>query len=152
MASDSTREKIAAALKTAVAKITSVKTVTRTWPSLASLAQFGDPQFPVIAVVAGLPVPFEFKRSGRRPSTVDVVRSALRVSLYLYDRVAEDDGDSRLSDLADDVWAAVWADSTVGGLVDEFSASFPDEVATIDPYIVARLEVRVQYRHDTRGI
>lgn len=152
MASNSKREKIAGALKTALLKITHVSTVKRTWPTLSALAQFSDPQFPVLALIVGLPAPVEFKRSGRTTGRVDVVTSELKASVFIYERINGEDGDERLSDLADDVWAAAWADPTLGGLVDEFSASFPDEPATIDPYIVARLELRMKYRHDTRGI
>ena len=59
MAKNSKREQIIVYHVNMVSKIPSIKYVTRTQKSLSELAAFAITQFPVAAVVGGLPVPLE---------------------------------------------------------------------------------------------
>ena len=152
MAENSIREAILASLEDAMRKVALAKTITRTWPSFAAMENFSETEFPVIAVVGGLPDPAEYKRSARRKAGVEWFRSVLKVSIFLYDRSTTAKCDTRLSDLADEVWKKFWLEPTFGGYVEECSASFPELPETIDPYIASRMSVSLKYLHTTGGI
>ena len=149
MATNSKREQI---IEYVVGELEGIDgfTVTRQLPRYADLQQVAATQFPLIAVASGFPVPVEHKQS-RAPGGADVFLSALRMDLFVFEQINED-CDTKLSELADDVWAKVWGDQTKGALVHSMSAEFGEVPTYLRPYISFRLTLTVVYKHTTGGI
>jgi len=152
MAKDSKREKILVYLVTALSRIKEIRSdILRLQPTLADIELFADTQFPVVAVVGGFPVPVEVKRSARKTENVDAFKSQLDVEIFVYDRT--DVGcDTRLSDLADEIWKNVWSDPTMDGNALYCACTFDGRPTPFPPYIAVRSVLSVSYLHSTGGI
>jgi len=151
MAENSLREQILVSVKSQLEKVKNAKTIIRTFPQLSDLDEFGMSQFPVIALVGGLPDPQETKWSGRSHHTVDKFHSLLAVSVWVYDHTGEE-ADTRLSELADDVWAQLWANPTLSSLGLRMELAFDPEVGHFPPYVAFKLTANFTYEHTTGGI
>jgi len=150
MAANSLREQIIVAVVTELEGISTIKTVERRLPSKQDLDNFAITQFPVIAVVSGLPKPVEHKVT-RDPAAKDVFLSELKMELYGYfqDNV---NPDTTLSSLLDDIWVALYADPGKGGLVIETDLMPEIHQDFWDPFYAFKLDVILKYKHTTGGI
>jgi hypothetical protein len=69
--------------------------------------------------------------------------------VYGQDNVAPD---TLVSNLADDLWALLYQDQKMGGLVVETRLILDEENEFWHPYVAFKLTVQVKYKHDTGGI
>jgi len=150
MAANSKREQIISIVTTELESIAAVKHVERRLPSKADLENFAITQFPVIAVVAGLPKPVEHKVT-RHPAAKDVFISKLTIGLFCYfqDNV---NPDTTLSSLLDDIWVALFSDPGKGGLAQSTDINPEVHQDYWDPFYAFKLDVVIKYQHDTGGI
>lgn len=160
MAEDSLREQIIVANLDKLKELITIKTFQRVRPAFNDLGNFSGEQFPVIATHAGLPKPVE-KVSSREPGRVDLFRSELLISLFCY-AMENVDPDTKISDLADDIWAKLYEDVTLEafgtnphtnqGLTLGLAISPEVQTGIWDPYIVFRMDCTYTYVHGTGGI
>lgn len=152
MATNSRREQILLAFKIILESMASIKKVERRQPtSPADLKRVAGTQMPFLSMIGGVPQPKEH-RSGRKSGSADIVISELSVNLYIY-FMDNDNADSTLSDILDDVWTGVWKNQTLGfKFVHKISVSPNTEVAVWDPYVAFSMVVKITYNHTTKGI
>ena len=149
MSSNSKREKIILAVKAEIEEITTVKTVLRTIPTIQDLQNFAITQLPVVAMVAGLPVPSQHKTS--RSLNKDVFLSDLTIELFTYFQDNQNT-DTALSSLLDDLWVKLYQDQTKGGLT-IYTTLKPIPVRGYwKPFYAFKLDLVLTYYHDTGGI
>lgn len=153
MAPNSRRERIIVYVVDQLETLASINTVVRRMPSLSELEDFALPQLPVAAVIGRMPTPATAGIATHisRRTSVDIIVSELVIDVLVY---AQDLGtpDTTVSDLADDLWALLYADQRMGGLVVETRLELEEETLYWHPYVAFRLSVRVKYKHDTGGI
>jgi hypothetical protein len=131
--------------------ISAIKTVTRTLLSYSDLKDdFALTQLPVCAVVGRLPVPTNHydKRTGHP----DFMVSSLNVDIYVYfqERV---NMDSEMSSLLDDLWVALYADPSRGGLCITTTIELSEQSHQVwEPFVAFQLVVKHQYQHTPGGI
>lgn len=150
MASNSKREQILTKVETLLGEIPAITTVRRVPFNELNQIDNASTEMPVAVVMGALPQPEE-KFSGRTRK-LDRVVSDLLVSVLVY---AEDNEtpDSTISTLADDIWAKFYADITLGfnwvrGLV-----IVPEQDTMVAaPYVIFKMDIKVKYDHDWRGI
>jgi len=151
MALNSVREQI---INHVVSTLTGVESLSyvnrRRMTDLDELKSVPTTQLPYISVTGGLPEPQQ-KQSGRRYGNVEVVRSMLAVEIVCY-QLAPVDPDTVLSNLLDDIWSALYADQTRGGIALGTELIPQVEPVFIQPYILFRVVCNVSYMHDTTHI
>lgn len=150
MGLNSTREQILDYHVTQLGRLGSITTVKRVLLSYSDLAQFAVTQFPVAAVVGGLPVPNE-KMSDRSRPTVDLIISDLSISTIVYIQDNEDP-DQKLSEIADDVWVKLYSFPTYNSLALGTVLRFEPEPEYWNPYLAFKITSTVTYKHSTGGI
>jgi len=148
MATGSQREQILEYVVGQIEEIDRFKLIARDLPD--DIASIPSTQFPACYVVGGLPVAAEHDDS-MRPGGADVFLSQLDVVVFVWDRASQS-WDTRISDLADDLWAKLWENPTKGiGAVK--TSVFFGEIPTWNPPTVSfNLTVRVRYKHTIGGI
>lgn len=154
MAEESKREQIVEYVVGEIEELREARTlghVTRTVPDLATLANFSPAQFPVVALAAGLPVVVGHKEHRQEGFLVDVFLSDLAITLFVFDMINEG-VDTRLSFLADELWAKLHEDQTKGGLCYGCAVAFDPAPSYIRPYISFNLTATCNYQHTTGGI
>ncbi len=148
MAENSKRERIIQNVVDSLRTLPWVKTLTREQAGdPGDLDAYAQTQFPVLATVGQLPQPREERRCGRAKEFL----SDLDVELYLYALNAATP-DAGISSMLDDIWAAIFADRTRGGLAMDTSVLSDVAKAVYPPYVAVALIVRVTYIHDSTGI
>jgi hypothetical protein len=161
MGTNSKRESIILAVVSAVSSLERIVTVQRRRPTLESLQGVSSTQVPIAAITAGLPVPNRHvstsggtsKPGVRSHRRADVFISTLSIELVVYDLLYDDDQyDTRLSDLADDLWSILHADQSWGGLAIGTDIEPEANVAIYDPYLAFKMICRITYKHLTGGI
>lgn len=150
MAANSIRERIIVYVKGKVGEVSSIKTVSRVQQTYSQLQQFAVTQLPLVAVVGRLPVPVE-KVSSRTRVKIDLIISELSIDLLIYfqDKV---NPDTTLSNLLDDLWAKLYADEEMGGLVISTLLTADEQAEYWEPFVAFRITVKVKYKHTTGGI
>jgi len=151
MAKNSIREQILVYHETNIVKrVGVIANVIRVLPTVSDLQQFATTQFPLLAIVGGLPVPTE-KVSARDGSKVDVIISELTIKNFVYLQEREN-VDSIISEVADDMWKKCYADETYGGLALTTLLSFEEDVVYYDPFVAFLLVSKIKYKHNSGGI
>lgn len=150
MAANSQREQIIVYNVDLIKTLPSIKTVIRTKQSYSQLQQFAVTQLPLVAVVGRLPKPVE-KVSSRTRVKIDLIISELAIDFFVYfqETVSPDE---RLSFLADDIWAKLYLDETMGDLVIGTLLTVDEEPEYWDPFVAFRVTATVKYKHTTGGI
>lgn len=153
MAENSKRERLIKEVVERLKTVSVINVVKRAKQTRASLQEFALPQFPVAAVVGGLPKPVE-KKSSRRVAGVDVVTSTLPIEIFIYDMYnqIDDDLDSKVSSLADDVWRVLYNEPTYNGLAIETLLTIQYDPEYWDPFLAFNLTANIKYLHTTEGI
>jgi hypothetical protein len=152
MATNSKREQILVAVEGKLRTIPSIVLVKRTRPEFAELENASSTQLPMIAIVAGLPEPVQKKTgrgSGGHPS--DYYRSILTVEVFCYDNGGTDP-DSRISDLADDIWANLMGMGNLNNLIHNIEMTPDMAVGYWDPYITFKMTTKITYIHSIFSI
>lgn len=151
MAANSKREQILGAVKTTLEAIDSIEHVERKpLKSMSELEEYPQTQLPLAVVLGSLPNPVE--KVSDRDIILDRVRSVVTATIFVY-AIENDNPDTKISTLADDIWAAIYNDMTLGldwviGL-----RIVPDiETAFWYPYIAFNMQVEVTYLHGKGGI
>lgn len=150
MGAGSKREQIILQLKSELEEISSIKTVQRIRPSLDELSSFSSAQLPLIAMESGLPLPVQ-KKSSRLQGNVDTFISKLEIKVVCY-ALENVDPDSLISNLADDMWAKIYADPRHNNLCLETEIEPQIQTAIWHPYIAFYFKVSLLYDHTTGGI
>jgi len=150
MGTNSVREQLILEVKDRLGELAGIKTVMRVMPEYSDLQSFAVTQFPAIAIVGRLPLPVQ-KKSSRRPAGVDTFLSQLSLDLYCYLMVNEN-VDTEISDVLDDIWAKLYADPTRGGLATETEVTMEDNVVYWPPFAAFKVIAKITYQHDTGGI
>ncbi len=155
MAANSKRERIIAKVVTLLETLATIETVVRRKQTYSELDDFAVTQLPVAAVVGRMP---KSSSSGvsthiSRRTSVDIVISELRIDVYVYAQDKETP-DTTISDLADDLWALLYADQTLGmkGTVVSLRLELEENPEYWEPFLAFKLTVVVKYKHDTGGI
>lgn len=149
MAEQSLREQIIEYVVGEVEELDCFNRVKRELPAYAELGTYPHDVFPVAAIVAGLPQVVEAHVSRR--ACVDVFRSNLEIVVFVWDHLNED-CDTRISFLADELWAKLYSDQTKGGLAIGTTLAFGEIPTYLRPYINFSLTATVNYKHTTGGI
>lgn len=152
MAGNSIREQILVGIKTGLESLDSIKTVVRQQPStIEELKAYAITQLPLAAMVGGVPVPTEHRKTNRRGNQVDVFTSVLRIQFFFYfmNRV---DPDTQLSSILDDFWVLMYSDQTRSDLAISTDLEPQVSVAVWDPYVAFSVVAKVAYIHDIGGI
>jgi hypothetical protein len=149
MAANSLREQIILADISLIEALSNVKTVVRTVQSYSDLSNFAGPQLPVAAVVGRLPVPANHIRT--RDGQVDQILSELKVDVYFYFQ-ENVNADLEISDYLDDLWVALYADPTRGGLCLYTELLAVENYETWAPYTAFQMVINHRYKHNTGGI
>lgn len=152
MADNSRREQILVQVVSDLGSIPAIEQVKRVQPNtLDDIRRYSTGQMPLAVVIGGMPKPTEHI-SGRGPGGVDIIVSVLKVELYCY-FMDNENPDSTLSSLLDDIWAALYADQTLGfKFVQGVTIDPKVEVAAWPPYVAFSLTFNVTYNHTTGGI
>jgi len=151
MAENSKREQIIMADYALVSAVSSIKAVQRVMPAFAELENFAQTQFPVCAIVGRLPVPLE-KRSTREIN-VDQIISEIKVDVFTYlQERAGQNVDTEISNIADDLWAALYNDQARGGLVIDTIIQINEKVNVWNPFAAFQITAIHKYVHYTGGI
>lgn len=149
MATDSKREQIILADLELVRSVTTLKSTLRVQPQKSELDNFAQTQFPVAAVVGRLPKPLE-KRPGRSMDQ-DQFISELKVDIFTYLQVNQD-VDAQISDLADDLWNALYQDQSRGNLCIELTIDIDENTNVWAPFAAFKITAIHKYVHGVGGI
>lgn len=153
MATNSKREQIIAAVASGLGDLPKINSVKRRRPNIKDLEGIAQTQLPLAAVTAGLPVPVEHIDRSRGHERADLFLSELTIEVVVYDLLyGDDEYDTRVSELADDLWVKLWADQTWGGLAEGTHVEPDAMVAIWDPYLAFKLICKTTYKHTTGGI
>ncbi len=150
MAENSKRELIIVSDKTIVEAVDSITTVKRTVQQYSDLQDMSSRQFPVCAVVGRMPVP-KVHRNSR--CTIDQITSTLKVDIFTYiQQNVESKIDTDISNIADDLYAALYTDQHRGGLVTKSEVQVHEEPNYWAPFAAFKITVIHEYVHGTEGI
>lgn len=150
MAANSKRELIILQVVSEIESLNSINKVMRRMQSHSDLKNLAITQLPAVAVVARLPVPDEHTTSRSRIQS-DVVISSLIVDLYIYFQ-ENNNPDSVLSDLVDDVWAKLNVDQHKNKLVLSTKVKMIENPEYWDPFVAFKASCHFTYVHSTGGI
>ncbi len=146
-----TREEVILAILNTLNGLSEFTHVERRLPSYENLQQFANTQFPVVALVAGLPQPTE-KFSSRGPGgVIDKVISQLDVELFVY-LMDNDNADAAISEMLEALWVALLEDESQGDLVLGTTLVPEREVEFWHPYVAFKVTVSMRYIHTKGGI
>jgi len=151
MASNSKREQILAKVKTPLEAVSAIETVERKpLQGISDLEAWPQTQLPLAVVLGGMPVPSE--KLSDRDIKLDKVRSTLTATIVVY-ALDNENPDTKISNLADDVWAALYADMTLGFSWVLSIRLTPDaDVAFWEPYAAFSIKAEITYIHTKGGI
>ena len=151
MAANSKRELILAKLKTTLDAVSSLNHVERKpLKGISDLEAYPSTQIPVAVILGGMPSPNE--NFSERTRKLDKVRSTLTATIIVY-AMDNENPDSKISTLADDLWSAIYADITLGYSWILGLRIVPDvDVAFWEPYCAFSFAVDITYIHDKEGI
>jgi hypothetical protein len=156
MAGNSKREqillKIVSNLEELVPEV--VKKVSRRLPAdLSDLDRRAATQLPLIVVMGKLPRLVETHGGGRSNRSADcqTAVSALPVEVYCY-FMDNEDPDSTLSSLADDLYRVLNSDPSKGGLAIKTRVLPDSNIGAWDPYVAFKFLVEITYVHSLGGI
>jgi hypothetical protein len=147
------REQIIVADKAIVDSIDFIKTVKRSMMSYEELKNFASTQVPIGAVVGRLPKAEQYHRSGRRREIIGQIESSLVVDVFVYfQNTTIDTMDTEVSEKANIMFEALFADPGRGGLCLETTVDIKPDYAFWDPFVAFTVKVSHLYIHTTGGI
>jgi hypothetical protein len=151
MAANSRRELLLAKIKTTLDSVSSLSYVERKpLKGLSDLNAYPTTQMPLAIVLGSMPVSEE--KFSEREIKLDRVRSILKATIIVY-AMDNQTPDSTVSTLADDIWAAIYNDITLGFSWVSGLTIIPDaNVAVYDPYVAFSIDVDISYFHGKGGI
>lgn len=145
------RENALVYLTAMIESISSLSTVRRVKQLHSDLGNVAVTQFPIASVVGRLPQP-NLKLTGRAPSGMDKSISLLRADIIVYAQVNEN-LDTLISTLANDIWVKIFSDQNLGGNVRSIvEFEFTEEVQYWVPFVAFKTVVSYQYIHGIGGI
>lgn len=149
----SIREQLILADKAILDGLSWINKVDRTLMDYNELKNYAVTQFPVAAVVGNLPKLNQYKFSERDHSIVDAIQSELVVDVYFYfQRRAWSSVDEKVSEYANALFVALFANPSRGGLCLRTVVAPKPEYSYWDPFIAFKIEVKHYYNHTTGGI
>ena len=152
MAENSIREQILVGLKTDLETLDSIRQVIRRQPSgIEELKNYAATQLPLAAMVGGVPIPVEHRKTRTKGNEVDIFTSIMQVDFFFY-FLNRDDPDTQLSNILDDFWRLIYGNQTRSGLVLSTDLEPKVNIAVWDPYVAFSVTGKIKYIHDTGGI
>lgn len=149
MAANSIREQLIESDKALLESLGIFNAVKRVRLSHADLCNFAQTQFPVLAIVSGLPQPIPHESTRGIPK--DVFIMDLEIQLYVYLHIL-DDFDTLVSSVMDDMWNILNTDQSRGGLTFETLIKPAKPIHLYSPYAGFTLTINHKYQTDTGGI
>jgi hypothetical protein len=151
MADNSKREQLLIKVKETLEDISSISYVDRKpLQGISELQSYPNTQIPLSVVLGNMPVPDE--KYSNRSRKLDVVRSTLDINIITY-IMDNETPDSTISSIADDIWAALYADVTQGFDWVLNTRLIPEvETAVWTPYAAFSIVAQIEYLHDKTGI
>ena len=149
MADNSIREQLLVVTQNLIEAAGIFNAVKRIRLSHSQLSEFASTQFPVAAIVGGLPVPVPHEATRGIPK--DVFIMDLQVQLFVY-LLAREDFDTEISSMADDVWRILQTDQSRDNLSFETLVTPAAPVHMFAPYAGFSFLINYKYQTDTGGI
>lgn len=149
MAENSIREQLLVSNKTLIESMGIFNSVKRCRLTHADLCNFAVTQFPVVAIVGGLPTPTPHQATRGVPKDVYIMN--LEIQLYVYLQ-AMDDFDSDISSLADDLWRELNTDQSRNTLAFETLITPAKPIHLYAPYAGFQYLINHKYQTTTGGI
>lgn len=149
MAANSKRELIILKNIEILENIPVIKKVTRTLLSISELKNYPTTLLPLIAVVGNLPEPIIHRRT--RDGEADQFKSKLQIDYYVY-FLSNEDMDSNLSNLLDDLWVALYSNQSRSNLCLNTKIENTITKGVFNPYVAFKMTSIHEYIHDTKGI
>jgi len=149
----SIREQLIVADKAIVDSVSFIKTVKRSMMKYEDLKKFASTQIPVGAVVGRLPKAEEYHRSGRHREIIGQISSSLIVDVFVYfQNTTVEMMDTEVSEKANELFAALFADSSRNGLCLETTVDIKPDYLYWDPFVAFTVQISHLYIHTTGGI
>jgi len=150
MALNSKREQIILSDIAIIEAVSSISHTERTLFKWAKLQELSSKQFPACAIVGRMPVPRVHRNTRCR---IDQIVSTLKVDVYTFiEQNNEAQVDADISNIADDLFAALYSDQTRGGLVIKSEVDIKEGNDYWAPYGAFQITVTHEYVHGTEGI
>lgn len=149
MSYESKRERIILSDIELLENIPEITTVKRTIQTFEELKNFAITQFPVVAVVGGLPKPIN--KTNKRNGEVDQIISVLEVNLFVYFQ-ENDDMDSEISNLLEEIWVKLYENQSRNGLCLSTTLEPEPNQQFWSPFVAFNISIKHEYCHDTEGI
>lgn len=149
MAANSKREQITQAVIAAAKGVDWCQSVHRHLLDYDEIRELPTTQLPCITVMAYLPQVTQVRNTfGKSDYT-----STLKISVVGYGRTSVNH-DERISEYADDLFAALFADNRLGNLVTSLNPATAEEPSTLveEDIFAFRMELTATYQHDNTGI
>ena len=124
------------------------KPVQRVLPAFQDMANFASTQFPLCAVVGGLPRPLKpLELTGLTHQEAGIV-STLTVGVYVYFTITPT-VHTQLDEVSQAVWEALGTEPRRGGLARSSRIECNPEISQVLPYIAFNMKCHVNYTHTT---
>lgn len=148
---DNRREIITLGIIAALENVSSITTVTRKKVLLEEFEDIPATQLPYASVMSGLPDPQDTRFSTRLQGKIKDIRSELLTTVTVFG-LDNEDPDSTISSLLQDIWAAIFVDYRRGNHA--LQTTIRPEVRTgiFDPYYAFEIVVATEYLHDDTHI
>jgi hypothetical protein len=147
------REQLILAIERKLKELDAFKKVERRKFGYDELYNFASPEFPVLAIVGGLPIP-DMKQSGMADSSAcKASQSTLAVTCNVFLRESSD-ADTAVSEFAQRLWVKAhetpkWGRKSVVSSVVTFGSGDPE---FLEPFVMFRIIITITYVHGTGGI
>ena len=149
----SIREQLIVADLAIVNSVSFIKTVKRSMMKYEDLKKFASTQIPVGAVVGRLPMVQKYHRSGRQREVIGQIESSLVVDVFVYfQNTTVDTMDTEVSEKANAMFNALFADSSRNGLCLETTVDIKPDYLYWDPFVAFTVKISHLYIHTTKGI
>ncbi len=149
MADNSIREQLLVKNKELIDSLGVFNAVKRCRLTHADLCNFAQTQFPVAAIIGGLPMPKPHEAMRGVPK--DVFIMDLEIQIYVYLHIL-DDFDSLISSVADDLWRILHVDQSRGDLAFETLIKPAKPIHLYSPYAGFQFLINHKYQTTTGGI
>jgi len=146
-----TREEALNFIDSLISAMDEFKTVERKRLEYSALERYANTQFPVVSIVGSLPDFINKRETRTKNEIVEVITSKLTVEFYVYfqDNVTPD---TSISTYASLLFAKLYANQSLGGVVQSSVLKFGRTPQYWEPYVAFNLTAEYSYFQLTGGI
>lgn len=149
MAENSIREQLILSNESLLTSLGIFNGIKRVRLSHSDLSEFAHPQFPVLAIVGGLPQPDPHEVSRGVPKDIFQMKLVIQLFVYIHER---NDFDTMISSIMDDMWRILHTDQTRGNLTYETIIKPAKDVYAYAPYAGFQMLIEHKYQTGIGGI